>query len=272
MCIALAGTWHSLDEDFGSHPNCRCCPLPSLRNKASGDRTQNGSAWLAEQREAVKDKVLGKAGAKAYREGKFVLTDIVGEKDSEKWGRSYVRRSLKETLQAAESPRPLGIPPEGEQWAQAYTRPYVSPNGASVYAEENWEESTGGKELEIAKNIADNGIDVVLRKELSLVNRRTHDAYLNRNKGWEKWEFKRLTEKTINISGRIAASLLDGKEQASNILIYIDKVAATEDDINVGIRKAIQADLKQGIHNIGILFYDKILKFFPRRSNDDKIR
>lgn len=107
MCIAMAGTFHSLDEDFGSHPNCRCTPVPSTRHDDVDDdeenahHPQNGEAWLKAQPDAVQQRLLGKAGAQAWRDDEFVLKDVVGRKTSEKWGKQYYKRSLKETLQAA---------------------------------------------------------------------------------------------------------------------------------------------------------------------------
>ena len=113
-----------------------------------------------------------------------MLTDIVGQNESIKWGRSYVRRNLVKTLEAARSPRSLGVPPEGEKWAERYTRPYVSSTAGAVYAPAGWQEAPGSEELTIAKHLPDNGIDVAFREIRSETNARHPDAFLNRHKGW----------------------------------------------------------------------------------------
>ncbi len=136
------------------------------------------------QTDEAQEKVLRKAGAATWRDGRFMLTDIVGQNESKKWGRSYVRRNLAETLEAARSPRPLGVPPEGEKWAERYTRPYVSSTAGAVYAPAGWQEAPGSEELTIAKHLPDNGIDVAFREIRSETNARHPDAFLNRHKGW----------------------------------------------------------------------------------------
>jgi SPP1 gp7 family putative phage head morphogenesis protein len=270
MCIAMAGTWHPLDEDFGSHPNCRCTPVPSMRGAAAGTRLQNGTEWLAAQTDEVQMKVLGKAGAAAWREGRFTLTDTVGEQNSAKWGRSYVRRSLAETLEAAQSPRPLGVPPGGETWAQRYTRPYVSNTGAAVFAPAGWHEAPSSDELTIAKHLADNGIDVTFREISTAKNARNPDAFLNRHKGWETWEFKRQTDKATNPIRSISQTIRAGKSQAHNVLVLIDNRRTRSDDIIGGVISAIAADTAHEINNIGIITVTGELAIKSRSGWNDK--
>lgn len=102
MCLAMNGTIHPLDEDFGSHPNCRCTPAPIVSERYATKQTENapGEAWLKEQSEEVQEKVLGVRGAAAWRDGRVDLRDFVGVHESPSWGRQYVRRSLTDALAA----------------------------------------------------------------------------------------------------------------------------------------------------------------------------
>ncbi len=257
---------------LGGHPNCRCITVPSMPSTESGKRLQNGTEWLEAQTDEVQKKVLGQAGATAWRDGKFMLTDIVGQKESEKWGRSYVRRNLAETLEAARSPRPLCVPPEGEKWAERYTRPYVSSTGGAVYAPAAWHEAPGSEELKIAKHLADNGIDVAFREIRSEANARNPDAFLNRHKGWKTWEFKRQTKRAINPSRNIAHALRTGKKRAGNVLVYIAKQPTSERDVLRGIKSACDADLAQELSGAAILEMGGKLEFYSMRKLREEYR
>ncbi len=272
MCIAMAGTWHSLDEDFGSHPNCRCTPVPSMRSADAGNRLQNGTEWLAAQTDEVQEKVLGKAGATAWRDGKFMLTDIVGQKESEKWGRNYVRRNLAETLEAARSPRPLGVPPEGEKWAERYTRPYVSSTGGAVYAPAGWHEAPGSEELTIAKHLADNGIDVAFREITGETNARNPDAFLNRHKGWETWEFKHQTERAINPVRNISQLLREGKKQSPRVLVFVDRELTGRGEMLDGIKSAFINDFRKELAIVCIISKSGKIAYYRRGEGNDIVQ
>lgn len=112
-CIAMNGTKHSLDEEFGSHPCCRCSPVPETRSYDSilsqlgidgSDipdtrvAIQSGPDWFNEQPESVKQQILGAAKYAAYNNGDFELSDIVGHSHSDDWGHSIYEKSLKDLL------------------------------------------------------------------------------------------------------------------------------------------------------------------------------
>lgn len=112
-CIAMNGTKHSLNEEFGSHPCCRCSPVPETRSFDSilsqlgidgSDipdtrvAIQSGPDWFNEQPEEVKQQILGAAKYAAYNNGDFELSDIVGHSHSDDWGHSIYEKSLKDLV------------------------------------------------------------------------------------------------------------------------------------------------------------------------------
>lgn len=112
-CIVMNGTKHSLDEEFGSHPCCRCSPVPETRSYDSilsqlgidgSDipdtrvAIQSGPDWFNEQPESVKQQILGAAKYAAFNNGDFELEDIVGHSHSDDWGHSIYEKSLKDLV------------------------------------------------------------------------------------------------------------------------------------------------------------------------------
>jgi SPP1 gp7 family putative phage head morphogenesis protein len=106
MCLAMDGTFHTLDEHLDDHPNGRCAMVPCLKgeeNQPPGWET--GSTWLDKQLEAVQRQVLGDAGYEAYKAGAVKLQDFVGQRHSKAWGSTRYARSLTEILGADEAKR-----------------------------------------------------------------------------------------------------------------------------------------------------------------------
>ena len=93
-CLAMHGTVHALGEPFIAHVQCRCSCLPITRS--GPPITQDGESWLREQSQATQEAILGKAAAKAWREGEVSLSDFAGTKDKGNWGEQGVVRSLKQ--------------------------------------------------------------------------------------------------------------------------------------------------------------------------------
>lgn len=88
-CIAMHGTFHSLDERLAAHVNCRCTQIPAIKGRPS-PIAQDGEQWFAAQSDAVKARILGtQAGFKAYQAGDLALTDLVGLQSSPVWGQAY---------------------------------------------------------------------------------------------------------------------------------------------------------------------------------------
>lgn len=96
MCIDMDGTIHDLDEEFASHPCCRCTPIPVT--DTSTPRGLTGSDWFDAQSSDVQQEILSPSKYAAYQDGAITLDDLVGVKQSATWGMSRYEKSLKEVL------------------------------------------------------------------------------------------------------------------------------------------------------------------------------
>lgn len=67
-CVILAGAVYKKSTAFQRHPGCDCRHIPSSEAIA-GDMTVTPGAYLDSLTQAEQDRVLGKAGAQAWREG-----------------------------------------------------------------------------------------------------------------------------------------------------------------------------------------------------------
>lgn len=112
MCISMHGTRHPVDEEFGSHPACRCTPVPIVSGVQYG---KTGEEWFGEQDTETQEAILGKSASMAYRNGEVKLSDFVGVKESEKWGTTRYTKSLKEVNEGAKPPsEDTGNMPKGK--------------------------------------------------------------------------------------------------------------------------------------------------------------
>lgn len=104
VCWSLHGTVHPLDEDFGSHPNCRCTELPNIK----GDRNSfaTGEARFAKLPPETQEEILGPKTFQAYRDGKIGLGDLAGKREDAKWGTVRYRKSFKELGVTPADPSP----------------------------------------------------------------------------------------------------------------------------------------------------------------------
>ena len=99
MCLAMDGTFHTLDEHLDDHPNGRCAYVPVLRGEeGDGPQWETGAEWLEKSNEDIQRQVLGDAGYEAYKAGAVTLRDYVGQKHDKDWGSTRYARSLKEIL------------------------------------------------------------------------------------------------------------------------------------------------------------------------------
>lgn len=99
MCLAMDGTFHTLDEHLDDHPNGRCAYVPVLRGEeGDGPQWETGAEWLEKSNEDIQRQVLGDAGYEAYKAGAVTLRDYVGQKHDKDWGSTRYARSLREIL------------------------------------------------------------------------------------------------------------------------------------------------------------------------------
>lgn len=99
MCLAMDGSFHTLKEHLDDHPNGRCAMVPVLKGEEKkGPQWETGSDWLARQPVETQRRILGNAGAEAYKAGAVKLTDYVGQKRSREWGSTRYAKSLASIL------------------------------------------------------------------------------------------------------------------------------------------------------------------------------
>lgn len=105
VCIARHGSFHPLDEEFASHPSCRCSPAPATKSWADlgfpGEpetrlEPETGSAWFARQDPVTQRRILGPGKHKLYEDGDIRLEDLVAEKVNPIWGKTLVERPLRD--------------------------------------------------------------------------------------------------------------------------------------------------------------------------------
>lgn len=93
MCLAMDGSIHPLEEEFASHPACRCTSIPC---PAGVDRTrETGADWFEQQTSEVQDGILGRTGGALYRSGAIGLNDFVQQTTHPEWGDGRQQKSLK---------------------------------------------------------------------------------------------------------------------------------------------------------------------------------
>jgi hypothetical protein len=66
-CIILAGRWYRWNAGFNRHPKCDCIGIPAAEN--AEDMRTDPKKTFESMTEAEQDKVFGKAGAEAIRDG-----------------------------------------------------------------------------------------------------------------------------------------------------------------------------------------------------------
>jgi SPP1 gp7 family putative phage head morphogenesis protein len=92
MCWAMHGTKHRLDEEFATHPNCRCSQAPLSARDISPLAT--GSEDFERLAAATQRRILGPGKYDLYSRGAIDLPDLVGEALDPVWGRIRYERPL----------------------------------------------------------------------------------------------------------------------------------------------------------------------------------
>jgi SPP1 gp7 family putative phage head morphogenesis protein len=99
VCWAMHGTVHPLSDEFGTHPNCRCSPLPVVRGARI--EIESGVVRFEKLSEDDKREILGKGAYERYKAGAIQITDLVEREESAAWGTIRRRRTLAEIDQVA---------------------------------------------------------------------------------------------------------------------------------------------------------------------------
>lgn len=102
-CIAMHGRTFPITVPFGSHPACRCAPVPITKTWeelgfgpgiAEPAKGPTGEQWLEKQSTSTQQEVLGKKW-QAWSDGTISLSDVVGYRNDPDWGPTRWEKSAK---------------------------------------------------------------------------------------------------------------------------------------------------------------------------------
>lgn len=148
VCWAMNGTYHDLEEDLDSHPNCRCVQSPATETfdeiLAGGGFDPIGEEYESAARpfdaderfdrvlsEEQKIRVLGPGKYRLWRDGEIRLRDLVRPTEHPTWGRGLRATTLRE-LQG------LGVRPAPaiDALAKAEALKDAAPSGPSAWLDD----------------------------------------------------------------------------------------------------------------------------------------
>lgn len=110
VCIAMHGEIAESEDDFDTHPNCRCTAIPVTQSwsdlgfpgvEDTAPEVESGEDWFARQDAGKQLSVLGPGKYAAYKDGRVTLHDFNQRTHSERWGGGRRARSLKDALAVA---------------------------------------------------------------------------------------------------------------------------------------------------------------------------
>ena len=105
MCLGMDGQEFDLDVPMGSHPNCRCVPVPVTKTWAEMGYDapepltrprDTGAEWFARQSPSVQEEILGPGKLNLYVKGKLKLSDLAVCHDDPQWGPTRSEKPLKD--------------------------------------------------------------------------------------------------------------------------------------------------------------------------------
>jgi SPP1 gp7 family putative phage head morphogenesis protein len=112
-CVGLSGRRFPLTTPFmPKHANCRCSPLPVLRDPDGLlPHIESGPEWFAKQDATVQQQIIGsKAGYDAYKAGEVSIEDFAVLHRDETWGEYYSAGSYVQARANAKRRRqPIGM-------------------------------------------------------------------------------------------------------------------------------------------------------------------
>lgn len=96
-CWGMHGTIHDMDEEMESHPNCGCVMMPIVELIDYGPNGDEAFDALEPERQ---EQILGPVGYQAYKGGDVKVSDLVKRPESDEYGKSVARGSLREQIGA----------------------------------------------------------------------------------------------------------------------------------------------------------------------------
>lgn len=234
VCWAMDGTMHSLDDPFGTHPNCRCVQIPVTEFTPQKQRDDKGIKAFDGLPDEDKARILGPVKFQAYQSGAITLPDLIGFHDHPQWGPTRRERGLKEATSMpnfgalGRAPKPIKervlppapAPPKAKRFSRAY------PTAAEIRAQLPGIENKYDQEYRAAlREIGDSvraGFNTTDPAESALLKKREDSA-------------RRRAKKAIS-----------DKAKAMRALLFVDKADAATVGVDYQGDAAKMKSIKQG--------------------------
>lgn len=140
ICLAMDGTFHSIDTPFGSHLRCRCTHIPVLDDEFEEEPYITGQEYFDKLSYADKIKVVGPVKARLIEDRKIGLQDLVQEYTDPNFGLSRKERSVKSLVSSGKITK--------EDFASAWKR-----RKEDIPEEQKDPQNTPAEEIEISRRV-----------------------------------------------------------------------------------------------------------------------
>lgn len=133
VCWAMHGTLHPITETMGSHPSCRCTPLPVPNGTPPPiPETESGEARFERLTYSEQRDLIGPRKHDAYLDGQLRLPDLVATENHPRWGLVRRERSLRDAMTNAPSGG-HGAPPPPRHLTAFNTSPTLEATYPGLY-------------------------------------------------------------------------------------------------------------------------------------------
>lgn len=95
-CLAADGQEYELNNEFASHPNCRCALIPVVAGMPMPQPAETTEQWFNRQTEATQRGILGKGRFELWQSGQVGFRDFAAVRQSDTWGDAIVPATLGE--------------------------------------------------------------------------------------------------------------------------------------------------------------------------------
>jgi len=97
-CVAMHGTFHSVDERLNDHHNGRCVAVPVTRLSDPFIKEGDGKSWFEQQPEGMQKKMMGAGKYDAWKAGKFDISQLSKEQNNDVFGLMRSETPLKDLI------------------------------------------------------------------------------------------------------------------------------------------------------------------------------
>jgi SPP1 gp7 family putative phage head morphogenesis protein len=98
MCLALDGEEEDTDDDFETHPQCRCTTIPIIEG-IDQEFDPSGEEWLDAQSAETQNNILGPIKYNLWVADRIKLSDLVHSYNDPDYGPTKSNKSIKQLIQ-----------------------------------------------------------------------------------------------------------------------------------------------------------------------------